>query len=59
MSFNLVMNCFLSYRYQRFSSFDQQDSEEVLRCLLDGIRTEEINVCTVCVLYMFESVGLR
>ncbi|XP_065908487.1 ubiquitin carboxyl-terminal hydrolase 45-like isoform X3 [Dysidea avara] len=33
----------IAERYQRFSSFDQQDSEEVLRCLLDGIRTEEIN----------------
>lgn len=31
-------------RYSRFSSFNQQDSEEVLRCLLDGIRMEEIEV---------------
>jgi len=37
----------LSHRYERFSSFDQQDSEEVLRCLLDGIRMEEIEVHTV------------
>jgi len=34
-----------SFRHERFSSFDQQDSEEVLRCMLDGIRMEEINVC--------------
>lgn len=43
--------CCYSFRYQRFSSFDQQDSEEVLRCLLDGIRMEEINVQYI--LYVF------
>lgn len=34
------------HRYSRFSTFNQQDSEEVLRCLLDGIRMEEIEVCS-------------
>ena len=35
---------YIHYRYSRFSTFNQQDSEEVLRCLLDGIRMEEIEV---------------
>jgi len=45
----VILSCCYSFRYQRFSSFDQQDSEEVLRCLLDGIRMEEINVQYICV----------
>ena len=32
------------FRYKRFSTFNQEDSEEVLRCLLDGLRMEEIEV---------------
>ena len=36
----------MHHRYSRFSTFNQQDSEEVLRCLLDGIRMEEIEVPT-------------
>ena len=31
-------------RYERFKDNTQQDSSELLRCLLDGIRKEEIQV---------------
>ena len=31
-------------RYERFRHNEQQDSAELLRCLLDGIRKEEIQV---------------
>ena len=31
-------------RYERFKDNAQQDSSELLRCLLDGIRKEEIQV---------------
>lgn len=32
----------------RFKGFQQQDSQELLRYLLDGMRTEEIQVCLSC-----------
>ena len=34
--------CWCSYK--RFRGFDQQDSHEVFRCLLDGLKMEEIKV---------------
>ena len=37
-------------RYKRFKGFDQQDSHEAFRCLLDGLRMEEIKVFTmICI----------
>lgn len=33
-------------RAARFKGFQQQDSQELLRYLLDGMRAEEHNVCT-------------
>lgn len=41
-----IYHAYIHHRYSRFSTFNQQDSEEVLRCLLDGIRMEEIEVPT-------------
>lgn len=35
----------LSYRAARFKGFQQQDSQELLRYLLDGMRAEEVKVC--------------
>ena len=38
------MSFFLLSRASRFSSFAQQDSQELLRYLLDSLRSEEIHV---------------
>ena len=37
-------------RNSRFGGGTQQDSHELFRCLLDGMRTEESEVCTACVI---------
>lgn len=40
----LVLSLFC--RAARFKGFQQQDSQELLRYLLDGMRAEEIKVCS-------------
>ena len=42
--YNLVNSLTIYFRYERFKDNAQQDSAELLRCLLDGIRKEEIEV---------------
>jgi len=39
-----ILNCF---RYQSFQPNRACDSHEVMRCILDAIRMEEIKVCFI------------
>ncbi len=40
----MAVICILMLRAPRFSGYHQQDSQELLRCLLDALRSEEITV---------------
>lgn len=41
---NQIVLCFIEFRAPRFRGYQQQDSHELLRYLLDSMKTEEIKV---------------